>query len=201
MIDGWARRAIDPVVDPLARTLARIGLSANAVTVTAFLAGLAAAASIAVGWFFIGLVLILVSRLGDALDGAVARRNGGTDFGGFLDLALDFAFYGAIPLAFAFADPDANALAAAVLVAAFYVNGATFLAFAAVAAKRGLQTATRGDKSVYFTTGLAEAGETLAVFIAFCLLPGWFAPIALGFAAVCLWTALWRIRAARRLFL
>lgn len=200
MIDGWARRRIDPVVNRLGAGLAATGVSANTVTVASFLVGLAAALSIAMGWPLAGMALILASRLGDALDGVVARRNGSTDFGGYLDLTLDFAFYGAVPLAFAFADPAHNGLAAAGLIAAFYINGASFLGFAALAAKRGLAGAARGEKSLYFTTGLAEAGETLAVFCAFCLVPDRFAPIAWGFAAACLWTAAWRIRAAWRTF-
>ena len=51
-----------------------------------------------------------------------------------------------------------------------------------------------------FTTGLAEATETLAVFAAFCLWPDWFAAIAYGFAAICLYTALSRIVHAARVF-
>lgn len=200
MLDGWARRRIDPVVNRLGGALATTGVSANAVTFIGFGIGIAAAVAIAAGWLATGLALILASRLADALDGVVARLSGKTDFGGYLDLALDFAFYGAIPFAFAVLDPAVNALAAAGLIAAFYVNGATFLGYAAVAARRGLETAIRGDKSVYFTTGLAEATETLAVFSAFCLFPAWFAPLAWGFAAVCLWTAFWRIVEARRTF-
>lgn len=60
---------------------------------------------------------IFLSRLCDALDGAVARQGQPTDAGGFLDITLDFLFYASIPLAFAVADPGANALAAAVLLA------------------------------------------------------------------------------------
>lgn len=200
MIDGWARKRIDPFVNAVAGRLANAGVSANAITLAAFATGLAAAVSIAAGWVLAGLALILLSRLGDTLDGAVARLNGKTDFGGFLDLALDFAFYGAVPLAFAFLNPERDALAAAALLAAFYVNGATFLAYAAHAAKLGLDQKPRGEKSLPFTTGLAEAGETLAVFTVFCLFPGWFSPVALLFAAACLWTAFWRIMEARRAF-
>lgn len=200
MLDGWARRRIDPLMNRLGHVLAATGVAADVVTLAGFAIGLAAVAAIASGRPMTGLVLILMSRLADALDGIVARRNGKSDFGGYLDLVLDFAFYGAVPFAFALLDPAANALAAAALIAAFYANGATFLGFAALAERRGLATRVRGDKSIYFTTGLAEATETLAVFAAFCLFPAWFAEIAWGFAAVCLWTAFWRIVEARRTF-
>ncbi len=84
---------------------------------------------------------------------------------------LDFAFYGAIPFGFVLADPAANAIAGAALILSFYVNGASFLAYAIMAEKRGLETDARGEKSIFFTTGLAEATETIAVFVLACLFP------------------------------
>lgn len=200
MLDGWARRHLDPVLDGTGRRLAAAGVTANGVTFAAFAVGIAAAVAIALGWFFSGLALILLSRLGDGLDGAVSRVEGGTDLGGYLDIVLDFAFYGAIPIGFVLADPTANAVAGAVLVFSFYVNGASFLAYAIMAEKRGLKTDLRGQKSLFFTTGLAEATETLAIFVAFCLLPHWFAPLAYGFAALTFYTALSRIVLAVRTF-
>lgn len=198
MLDGWARRRIEPLVAPLAVAAAALGVSANSVTLAAFALGMAAAGAIACGWFLSGLALILASRLGDALDGAVARRTGTADLGGYLDIVLDFAFYGAVPLGFVLADPAANAVAGAVLIAAFYVNGASFLAYAAMAAKRGMETSARGEKSLFFTVGLAEATETLAAFAAACLFPAWFAVIAYALAAMTLYTAFSRILLATR---
>lgn len=198
MLDGTLRKRLDPMLNALARTIAATGVSANAITIAGLAIGLAAAAAIAVNWYIAGLVLLLVSRLCDGLDGAVARITGKTDFGGYLDITLDFAFYGAIPLGFVIADPSANALAGATLIVSFYVNGASFLAFAIMAEKRKLSTEARGDKSLFFTTGLAEATETIAVFAFVCLFPAWFAPVAWVFAAVCFYTALSRILMARR---
>jgi phosphatidylglycerophosphate synthase len=200
MLDGWARRHIDPLVEPVAAVAVRLGISANALTVLSCLVGLAAAAAIAKGWFLAGLLLILVSRFGDALDGAVARAKGKTDLGGYLDIVLDFAFYGAVPLGFVLADPTANAVAGAALIFCFYVNGSSFLAYAAMAERRKLSTAARGSKSLYFTTGLAEATETIAAFALACLFPAWFPVIAYVFAAMTLYTALARVVLAVRTF-
>lgn len=200
MLDGAAHRLIDPWLSRAGKRLARRGVTADQVTVAAFALGMAAAAAAAFQLYVLALVLIVASRIGDGLDGAVARASRTSDFGGFLDIVLDFVFYGAIPLAFVIADPQANALAGAALIFSFYVNGASFLAFSSVAARRDMQTESRGRKSIYFTTGLAEATETYLVFCAFCLLPGHFAPIAWVFAAICLYTAAARIVLARRLF-
>ena len=200
MLDGWVRTKIDPLLDRIAKPAAAAGISANAVTLAACAVGLVAAAAIAAHWYWLGLVLMLTSRIGDGLDGAVAKIAGKTDLGGYLDIVLDFLFYGAIPMGFVLADPSANATAGAVLLFSFHVNGASFLAYAAIAEKRKLATEVRGPKSLFFTTGLAEASETILVFSAFCLWPHWFPASAYGFAALTFYTALSRIVLAVRTF-
>lgn len=196
MLDGVARRVLERPLDRVGRSLAARGVAADAVTVAGLAAGLLAAVSITLGAMAAAIVLIAASRIADGLDGAVARATRRTDLGGFLDIVFDFVFYGAIPLAFALHDPERNALAAAFLLVAFYVNGASFLGFAILAAKRGMDTAQRGPKSLYFTTGLAEGSETIAVFVAACLWPTAFPALALGFGALCLVTAVARVRLA-----
>lgn len=200
MLDGLARRLIDPPLNHLGRGLARIGLTADAVTWFGLAVGLAAAAAIAFGAFWIGLVLILVSRLADGLDGAVARATQKSDLGGYLDIVCDFFFYGAVPLGFILADPSANGVAGAVLLMSFYANGATFLAFAIFAERHNLATEQRGSKSLYFTTGLAEGTETIAVFVLWCLFPAWFPIIAYIFAGICFLTAAARVALAIQTF-
>ena len=193
MIDRQTSALIRPALDGLARRLVRHGVGADALTFTGLAVGWAAAGAIALQAYWIGATLILASRLCDGLDGAVARATTPTDRGGFLDISLDFLFYPAIPLAFAFADPAANALAAAVLLAAFVGTGTCFLAFATIAAKRGLISVDYPDKSFYFLGGLTEATETLVFFVAMCLWPQHFATLALIFAAMCAVTIVSRI--------
>lgn len=193
MIDRQTTALIRPALERLARLFVRRGIGANALTFTALAIGWAAAIAIAAHAFWLGAALILVSRLFDGLDGAVARATTPTDRGGFLDISLDFLFYPAIPLAFAIADPIANALAAAVLLAAFVGTGTCFLAFATIAAKRGLTSLDYPGKSFYFLGGLTEATETLAFFAAMCVWPQHFAVLALLFAAMCAVTIATRI--------
>ncbi len=185
MLDQRMRSLIDPPLDVTGRALAARGITADGVTLVGFAFGAAAAVFIAVGAYGAGLGLIVLNRLADGLDGAVARATRKTDRGGFLDIGLDFAFYAGVPLAFAVADPAANALAAASLLAAFVVNGAIFLAFALMADRRGLTTRAQGEKSLYYLAGLAEGTETIAAFIAMCVWPGAFAWIAYAFALLC----------------
>ena len=201
MLDGRARNLIDPVLMTLAKKLNSWNVKPDQVTIASFAIGLFAAFLIAMHWYLAGLVMLLASRLGDGLDGSLAKLTRSTDFGGYLDIVLDFAFYGAIPLAFIVADPANNALAGSVLILSFYVNGASFLAYAPLAQKRGLTTTARGSKSFYFTTGLAEATETLAVFVLACLFPAWFPALAWLFAVICFYTALARILQAKDEFI
>ena len=200
MLDGWARRRLDPLLNAIAARLADAGVGANAVTLASAGMGLAAAAAVAWGYLWLALVLLMASRLGDGLDGAIARRTQPTDFGGYLDIVLDFLFYGAFPLGFVLLDPAANAVAGAVLLLSFYVNGASFLAYATIAEKRKMASDGRGQKSLFFTVGLAEATETILVFAAFCLFPAWFSVLAYLFAALTFYTAVSRIVLAWRTF-
>lgn len=193
MLDSAIQLALKPLMARAARGLVRLGLGADAISLAGFAVGMAAAAAIAMQHYLSGLALLLLSRLLDGLDGAVARATTPTDRGGFLDITLDFVFYAAIPLAFALADPAQNALPAAVLLAAFVGTGSSFLAFAIVAEKRQLTSLALPDKSFYFLGGLTEATETIAAFVAMCLWPQWFAPIAYGFALLCAITTVLRI--------
>lgn len=185
MLDRHALPLLQRLLHPLAQALVRAGVGANSVTLAGFGIGLLAAVLIASHAYLAGAGAIFASRLLDGLDGAVARQTAPTDAGGFLDIALDFLFYASIPLAFAVADPATNALAAAVLLAAFIGTGSSFLAFAVLAAKRGLASSAYPDKSFYFLGGLTEGTETLACFAAMCLWPQHFAVLAYGFAALC----------------
>ena len=199
MFDARLRPLTDPPLNAAGRRLAAWGIGADAVTFAGMFAGLAAAAAIANGLYAAGLVLILVNRLLDGLDGAVARATGMSDFGGYLDIVADFVFYVAVPVGFAVAAPG-DSFAALLLVAAFALTGTSFLAYATLAAKRGIETAAHGRKSFFYSTGLAEGAETIVCFALMCLMPQHFAPIAAIYTALCLVTVVQRSVMAWRMF-
>jgi len=184
VIDGRLRTWIDPPLGRVARSIAATGIGADAITIVSALCGIAAAAAVAFGAFPAALVLFLLNRLGDGLDGPVARLTRATDRGAFLDIALDFVVYAAFPLGFAVHAPG-NALPAAILLASYLANGSAFLAFAALARKRELATAAQGRKSIYYLAGLAEGFETIVFMVAACLFPAAFPVLAGAFAALC----------------
>ena len=193
MIDANIRRLIDPPLARAGQRLAAAGIGADALTIGGCLLGLAAALAIAAGQFYIALALLIANRVADGLDGAIARATRPTDRGAFLDIALDFLVYAAVPLGFAAWSPHANAFAAALLLASFVANGSAFLAFSTLAEKRGIKTTRQGQKSVYYLSGIAEGFETIAFMIAFCLFPTAFPILAIIFATLCWISAVGRL--------
>jgi len=200
MLDALVRPWIDPALRAIGRRLAASGATADAVTLYGLGIGLGAAIAIGLRHYVVGLLLIAVSRLLDGLDGAIARASAATDRGGYLDILCDYVFYAAIPLGFACADSAPNALAASALLASFLLTGTSFLAFATLAAKRGLQTSARGNKSFFYSFGVMEGTETIAFFVAMTLWPGRFPAFAWSAAVLCVLTALQRTVLALRTF-
>ncbi|WP_029041630.1 CDP-alcohol phosphatidyltransferase family protein [Cucumibacter marinus] len=200
MFDKHLRPYIDPPLNRAGAALARLGITADAITALGLLLGLAAAVSISVSWMALALVLILLSRIADGLDGAVARATRKTDFGGYFDILADFLFYGAVPLGFILADPARNGVAGGFLLLSFYVNGASFLGYAVLAERHGEETEERGSKSLYFTGGLLEGTETIAFFVLLCLMPAYFPLLAILFGIGCFITAGARLMLARQRF-
>lgn len=190
------RRVIDRPLARVGAALAARGLRADTITWIGFLCGLAAAAALAMRADLLALGLLAVNRLADGLDGAVARHQGPTDFGGYLDIVLDFIVYSAIPFGFAVGRPE-MAVPAAFLIFSFIGTGTSFLAFAVMAEKHGLSTDARGRKSLFYLGGLTEGTETILCLVAICLAPQAFAWIAYGFGALCWMTTAGRISSAR----
>jgi len=199
MLDARLRPLIDPPLNRAGQFLAGLGVTANGLTFTGLALGLAGAAAIGLGHIGWGLALIIANRLADGLDGAVARVRGPSDLGGYFDIVADFAFYVSIPMGFGVLSA-ANTLPALVLVASFVLTGVSFLAFAVIAGKRGAQTEAHGKKSFFYSTGLAEGTETIAVFIAMCLWPAWFGVIAYAYAGLCAATVIQRSAMAVSVF-
>lgn len=200
MFDARVRPLIDPPLAHLAAAARKAGWTADGVTITGFVIGLMAIPAIAFEAYGVGLILIILNRIADGLDGALARLTEKTDRGGFLDITLDFIFYSSIPFAFALADSFQNALPAAFLIFAFIGTGCSFLAYAIMAERRGLNTDIRGQKSLYYLGGLTEGTETIGLFVLACLLPEWFPVLAWIFGTLCWITTATRVHAGWQTF-
>lgn len=200
MLDKYARPLINPPLDKMGAALARMGFSANMMTVSGLVVGLFGAVAISIGAFTTGLIFVLLSRLLDGLDGAVARATKKTDFGGYLDITCDFIFYGAVPLAFIIYNPAGYGIIGGFLLASFYGNGASFLGYAVLAEKHGDETSSQGEKSLYYSNGILEGTETVIFFTLICLIPSLFNILGFVFAALTVLTMCLRIAGAWQIY-
>ncbi|WP_111412532.1 CDP-alcohol phosphatidyltransferase family protein [Billgrantia lactosivorans] len=194
MLDRWTMPLSQAPLKRIARRLMHWGARPDQITLAGFAIGMLSLPLLALEWYAAALAAILCNRLGDGVDGALARLSGqASDAGGFLDIGLDFVFYAAVVLGFALADPGANALAAAFLLFAFIGTGTSFLAFAIMATRHGLERPRFQQKAFYYLHGLTEGTETILAFVLFCLLPNHFAVLATLFAVACLITTFTRL--------
>lgn len=199
MLDSYIRPLIDPPLNVIARALLKTGITANMLTAIGFSLSLCAFAALAFQAYAIAILFIVLSRLMDGLDGPVARQSQATDLGGYLDIVSDFIFYSGTVFFFAVGRPE-TALAAAFLIFSFMGTASSFLAYAIVAAKRGINHERQGKKSFFYAAGIAEGTESIFVLILICLAPSYFSWIACIFGGLCWMTTAGRARLAIRNF-
>jgi len=202
MLDPALRHVKDRLLHPVARALGP-RVHPHLVSLAGFGVGIGCALMLLWGEYAAGLLLWFLNRVLDGLDGALARaQRRQSDFGGYLDLLLDFALYALIPVCLALGAPGPPAAllpALGALLGSFYVNAASWLYLAAVLEKRALGAASRGEAtSVTMPTGLIEGTETILFFSLFILLPGALAPLFAAMAVLVLLTAAQRLAWAAR---
>jgi phosphatidylglycerophosphate synthase len=170
MFDEPFRARFQSLVEPLVRRLGRTGATPNQITITSFAIAVTAAAIVAAGHPIAGIVVWLVSRIGDGLDGALARAAGrSTAYGGFLDITLDMAAYAGMVLGFAHIHPELTVAWAAVLFGYVLVITTT-LALSDAAGALGRKVSDT-ERTFQFTPGLTEAGETNVMYALWAIFP------------------------------
>lgn len=198
MLDTFFIKSLKQPLRLTAIAIDKLGVKANWITLFGFVVGMMVIPTLYFGDTSLALALVVINRLMDGLDGAVARVQGPTDLGGYLDITLDFIFYSAVIFGFALMDPAENALAASFLIFAFMGTGSSFLAFAIMAEKRNIERLEYGRKSLYFLGGLTEGTETIVFLLLICAFPHGFSILAYVFAAMCWITTATRIYAGYR---
>jgi len=192
MVDHWANLFLSKKMDYISSYVPYY-ISANLITVTGFAIGLFAATLIYLKFYILGLVMVIANRFFDGIDGAVARRNGITSFGGYLDILCDFIFYSAVIFAFAMSNPEKNSLVSVFLVFSFVGTGTSFLAFAAIVNRYDLLLKKRIQKAFFYMRGFVEGTETILFFVIVCFFPDYFPVFALIFGILCWITVFGRI--------
>ena len=195
MLDHRIGTIIHPIMNGLANHIPR-QISANTITLVGFALGVMVVPFLWLKLYSAAMAVIIVNRIFDGLDGAVARKCGPTNLGGYLDITCDFIFYSVVIMGFALADPENNGLAAAFLIFSFIGTGTSFLAFAAVAEKQGISSNAHGLKAFYYLGGLTEGTETILFFVVICMYPLSFPILAVVFGIFCWITVLGRFGSA-----
>lgn len=199
MFDRKLRSWIDPALLQIVDYLKRAGITPNHLTLIGFLFGILAALAVVGETLALAVIFLVLNRLADGLDGVMARSFHMESAGGaYLDIVLDFLFYGGFVFAFGLIEPD-NALPAAFLIFSFVGTGASFYAYAAIAAKHDIKNQEVQKKGLDYLTGLIEGAETIIAFILFCLFPEVFPWLAYGFGSLCFVSTALRIQVALRL--
>ncbi len=192
MLDGRARALLARPVDAITRAVDRPGITPDGLTLAGLGLGLASALAAGLQLWAVALVLWLVSRVVDGVDGALARRrradgrqSSDSQAGGFLDITADFVVYGATVVGVAFgatAGFDAPWWPFLLVLLVYYVNGTAFLAFSSIAERTGRRI--DDGRSLSFLGGLAEGAETIIVHALWLILPFWAWQIALVWVVV-----------------
>ena len=195
MLDYRINTIIHPIMNSLADYVPR-QISANTITLAGFAVGVMVVPLLWFKLYSAAMTVILVNRFFDGLDGAVARKRGPTNLGGYLDITCDFIFYSVVIMGFALADRENNGLAAAFLIFSFIGTGSSFLAFAAAAEKKGISTNPHGIKGFYYLGGLTEGTETILFLVIICMYPDTFPVLAVVFGSICWITVLGRFSSA-----
>lgn len=182
MLDEELRRGAKPLYKLPARLLAERGFTGNALTGASLGLGALCLGAIAFGLNTFALILWLLNRLLDGLDGEVARlRNETSEFGAFVDIAADFFMYGGFLVALAIQHPDSR-LSLVALFFAYYMNGTVFLTLSGILERLKRERLT--ERGLHFRRSLTEGFETIVAGVLFLVLPDYTSSIAWIFAAL-----------------
>lgn len=196
MLDTPLRFILSPILSKVGEFIALSEVPANALTVIGFSFGLMAFGALTLHLYPLALILLIINRIFDGLDGPTARASGqgASDLGAYLDIVTDFIFYAGFIFFFALGKPQ-FALMSCLLIFSFMGTASTFLTHAIIAEKRGLKDG-KNDRSFFFMSGLAEGTETFICLALICLIPEHFNYIAGVFSAMCWITVIGRVRNA-----
>lgn len=173
MLDSWIRKHIQGYLQSAGFFFYQKGLFPNVMTFFAILFGLSSALLIIYHCFYMAFAFILLHRIADGLDGAIAHYHKRSDFGGALDNIGDFVVNAAIIAAFGIAYPLYSPWIH--LLSFVYMFPVTaFLAYAIVAQKHQRYTEARGVKSFFYIWGICEGTETTLLLLAMTLFPASF---------------------------
>ncbi len=187
MFDKYLVPLVQHPLRHIARVCLRLGISETAVTLIGVLTSLVVLVSLWLQWHALALCFVFVNRLCDGLDGAIARESHRQSAsGGFIDIVIDFVFYGSVPLGMALSNPQAFALPSTTVLFFYMLSGVIFMAASSAAATLGMSSQDFASKSLYYSINLIEGAETIVFSVLCCVFPQWYRALAYTMAGLLL---------------
>lgn len=181
VLPAWVKEAGRAVLAPIVRVAIALHLTPNTITVIGLLITVGASVLVANGMLLVGAAILTAGSLLDAVDGALARaQGGGTAFGSFLDSTLDraseailFIGIGAWLLA-NLADPTWPVLGLMVALAGSFLVSYSHARAEGIGLAANVGLAPRTERLVLVIAGVAVAGLgfTLGLIGAVVILAG-----------------------------
>jgi len=192
MFDSSLRNVKDQLATPIAMRLGRV--SPITVTLVGFAVGLGSAFLAARGAYLWAVVFWTANRALDGLDGLLARlHDSQSDFGGYLDILIDYFIYAAVPIGLVLSAPNDDLyLALAFMLATYYINGASWMYLAGILEKRN----ARGEDTtttIVMPAGLIGGAETIVAYFVFLLFPDWMGVLFVIFGLLVFFTTIQRL--------
>lgn len=191
MLDTHARKYVEPFISKTAKLLLKWKLTANQVTVIAFIIGISSGLFIYLGEPVVAVAVLWLSGFLDAVDGSMARQTETSEFGTVLDVSFDRLVEISVIIGLALAFPEIT-LPLLLLSVAIIFSITVFLTVGAVAEKKGM-------KSFYYQAGVAERTEGFILFSLIILVPSMMYIITMIYAAIVAFTGVQRLLEAKKI--
>lgn len=152
MLDTKGRKIIEPVISKIAMKCVDLGISANSITLLAFIIGLMGAYSLYSKQYVLSIVLLWLSGLFDVIDGSVARLSKkqsllGAQFDIVSDRIVELSYFWALALRH-----KDSIFAIMFLITMAFLSMTIFLT-------TGMISKNETSKSFYYQAGLMERTE------------------------------------------
>ena len=192
MLDTYGRKYVDPMINKIADGFIDKKISANKVTVLAFIVGVSSGAWILMGEPIIATLLLWISGLFDAVDGAIARKtNTSSQWGALMDITFDRIVELSVILSLSVIYPQAR-LVMIMLTGSIIISMTVFLTVGAL-------SKNTKNKAFYYQAGLAERTEGFIMSSLMILLSNYIVAITILYFSLILFTVVQRLKEAHRL--
>ncbi len=193
MLDSNARRYVQPSIQRIANLCIKLKLSANDVTVIAFLIGMTASFFLYFNMVAMAVGMLWLSGLLDAVDGSIARATKTmSPWGTLMDLIFDRFVEMGLIVALALKYPESR-IYFVFLLCSILFSMCVFLSVGAL-------SANTGEKSFKYQTGVMERAEGFICFTAMAIFDKHLIYIVLLTTVLISYTALQRMREAKQIF-